>query len=120
MTTSAICPLAFFAFALSGVALASSVLALLGGAMGALLSQWGTELLVRLAPDDVLAALERPHTRRMDFTGRVIKSMLYVDAHGTDSDDALQEWIDSACAFVQTLPLRKPAPRSRSRRSAAT
>jgi hypothetical protein len=68
-----------------------------------------TDLMVRLTPEAVTRALERPHTRQMDFTGKPIKSMLYVDAQGTDSDEALHEWVESAVAIALALPSKKPA-----------
>lgn len=66
-----------------------------------------TDLVVRMQPDDVVAALRRPHTRPMDFTGKPMRSMIFVDAHGTDRDEALGEWVESAIAFVRTLPPKK-------------
>lgn len=71
-----------------------------------------TDLMVRLAAEDATAALRQPHTRTMDFTGRPIKSMIFVDAHGTDSDEALQEWVERALAFVRTLPAKDRPPRN--------
>jgi TfoX/Sxy family transcriptional regulator of competence genes len=76
-----------------------------------------TDLMLRLAPEAVEAALGRPHTRPMDFTGRPMKSMLFVDPAGMDSDQSLREWVESACAFVRTLPAKEPAARSRPQRS---
>lgn len=52
-----------------------------------------TDLMLRLSPDAVVQALQQPHTRPMDFTGKPMKSMVYVDANGTDSDEALQAWV---------------------------
>ena len=63
-----------------------------------------TDLYLRLAPDQVAAALARPHTRPMEFTGKPMKSMIIVDPHGTDSDEALQEWVESALACARKLP----------------
>ena len=72
-----------------------------------------TDLMLRLAPGDVVAALKKPHTRPMDFTGKPMKSMLYVSAKGTDSDQALSEWVEAARAFVRTLPPKLGENRSR-------
>src|SRR5437899_6373609 len=66
-----------------------------------------TDLVLRLAPDEVITALGRPHIRPMDFTGRPMKSMIFVDAHGSDSDQDLHEWVESAFAFVRTMPPKK-------------
>lgn len=74
-----------------------------------------TDLVLRLPPDAVSAALRRPHTRPMDFTGKPMKSMVFVDALGSDSDDTLREWVESALAFVRTLPPKTPSVRGPSR-----
>jgi hypothetical protein len=79
-----------------------------------------TDLMLRLAPESVARGLQQLHTRPMDFTGTPMKSMLYVDAIGTDSDEALQQWVDAALAFVLTLPPKKPAPRQTARSRSAS
>ena len=40
----------------------------------------------------------------MDFTGKPMKSMIFVDAAGVDSDEALRSWVADALAFARTLP----------------
>lgn len=67
-----------------------------------------SDLMLRLGEDAAATALERPHTRPMDFTGRALKSMIYVDARGLDSDESLQGWIESALKYVDNLPPKKP------------
>ena len=39
----------------------------------------GEELMVRLGPDEAPRALEEPHTRVMDFTGRPMKGFVIVE-----------------------------------------
>jgi hypothetical protein len=63
-----------------------------------------THLMLRLSPAAVARGLRRQHTRPMDFTGKPMKSMLFVGAEGSDSDEAWHQWIDSALAFVITVP----------------
>ena len=63
-----------------------------------------TDLMLRLAEERVAAALERPHTRPMDFSGKPMKSMLFVTPQGTVSDEDLSEWVDAAVSFARTLP----------------
>jgi hypothetical protein len=63
-----------------------------------------TELLLRLSPEGAGEALRRPHTRPLDPTGRRVRSLIFVSEHGTDLDQALEEWIEIAVAFVRTLP----------------
>ena len=64
-------------------------------------------LMLRLGDDGAAVALQQPHVRPMDFTGRPMKSMVYVDARGIDRDDALSRWIDAALRYSKTLPRKK-------------
>ena len=66
-----------------------------------------SDLMLRLGGDAVADALKRPHARPMDFTGRDIKSMIYVGPEGFDTDAALEEWVDLALRFVRSLPPKK-------------
>ena len=66
-----------------------------------------TDLMLRLGPDASTAALKQQHTRLMDFSGKPMKSMIYVDAAGVDSESDLQRWVEACLAFVQSLPPKK-------------
>lgn len=68
----------------------------------------GEDLMVRLDPADAEKALEEPHTRPMDFTGKPMKNMVYVDAEGTASDEDLASWVEAGADFASSLP---PKPR---------
>jgi TfoX/Sxy family transcriptional regulator of competence genes len=61
-------------------------------------------LMLRLGPELAAAAIEEPHVRPMDFTGKPMKSMVLVDALAIETDDDLAAWIERARAFVGTLP----------------
>ena len=63
-----------------------------------------TDLVLRLTPEEAAASFRQPHTRPMDFTGKPIKSMIYVSATGTDSDKALAAWVESAVKFARSVP----------------
>ncbi|QDV50395.1 TfoX/Sxy family protein [Gimesia fumaroli] len=62
------------------------------------------ELMLRLGEKNVLKALEEPFTREMDFTGKPLKSMIYVDQPGFEDEADLKEWVNRAVKFVQSLP----------------
>ena len=64
----------------------------------------GRELMLRLGNEGAAQALTEPHTREMDFTGRPIRSMLYLSSDGFRSEDDLHAWIGRAVAFAKTLP----------------
>jgi hypothetical protein len=69
----------------------------------------GEELMLRVGPDRYDDALDRPHTREMDFTGRSLKGMIYVGPEGLRDDGAVRAWVSEAAAFVRTLPVRPDA-----------
>jgi TfoX/Sxy family transcriptional regulator of competence genes len=62
------------------------------------------DLMVRLDPNDVEQALSEPNTRPMDFTGRPMKGMVFVEAAGTAADDDLAGWVDTGADFAASLP----------------
>lgn len=64
----------------------------------------GEDLMVRLDPTDAEHALTEPHTRPMDFTGRPMKGMVYVDPGGTEADDDLSAWVEAGADFAASLP----------------
>lgn len=64
------------------------------------------DLMVRLDPADAERALEEPHTRPMDFTGRPMKGMLFVDSAGTEADDDLAGWVEAGADFAASLPAK--------------
>ncbi len=63
-------------------------------------------LMLRLGREGAEAALGEPFTREMDFTGRPMKSMIYVEAVGYELDDDLADWVRRAAKFASTLPAK--------------
>ncbi|MCC7477794.1 TfoX/Sxy family protein [bacterium] len=66
----------------------------------------GEELMLRLGNELTAEALEEPHTRPMDFTGKVIRSMLFVDAAGLETEAELTGWVQRAASFAAGLPAK--------------
>lgn len=64
----------------------------------------GDDLIVRLDPADAERALAEPHTRPMDFTGRPMKGMVFVDPEGTADDRDLVSWVDAGADHAASLP----------------
>ncbi|MDZ7701633.1 MAG: TfoX/Sxy family protein [Halobacteriales archaeon] len=60
-------------------------------------------MIARVGPDEYEAALEEPHARPFDFTGREMRGWVYVDPAGLSEDAALEAWVDRCLAFVDTL-----------------
>lgn len=64
----------------------------------------GDDLVLRLGNAAADTALDASHVRPLDFTGRPIRSMIYVAPGGTASDNQLRTWIERAVEYVRTLP----------------
>jgi hypothetical protein len=71
----------------------------------------GDTLMLRVGPERYAEALAQPHAREMDFTGRPLKGMVYVDPPGIAGAAALGRWLALALAFVRSQPAKKPAGR---------
>lgn len=68
----------------------------------------GEALMVRVGPDQHASALRRQGARPMDFTGRPMKGMVFVDPPGIRTAAQLRRWLASALAYVDTLPAKGP------------
>jgi TfoX/Sxy family transcriptional regulator of competence genes len=79
-----------------------------------------SDLMLRLTPEAVLKALGETHTRPMDFTGKPMKSMIYVAAAGIDSDSALDRWVRTAVEVARALPAKVARPPLPAKRGTAT
>jgi TfoX N-terminal domain len=72
-------------------------------------------LMVRLGPDGADRALDRPHVRPMDFTGRPAKGAVFVEPGGLHGA-ALQDWVDAGLEYVRGLPPKQATSSGRKRR----
>jgi TfoX/Sxy family transcriptional regulator of competence genes len=62
----------------------------------------GEELMLRLGNDAADSALDMPHVRPMDFTGRPMRSMVFVDPAGIATPHELSDFVDRAVRHAQT------------------
>jgi hypothetical protein len=67
----------------------------------------GSDLVVRIGPEDHDTALARPHVRPMDFTGRPARGFVFVGPGGCRTEQALQEWVGRGREYAASLPARK-------------
>jgi len=63
----------------------------------------GDDLMLRVGPQRYEDALARPGARPMDFTGRPMKGMVFVEAGAIDTDAKLRGWLEIAVAFAGEL-----------------
>ena len=64
------------------------------------------ELIIRVGKDDYSDALNNPHAREMDFTGRPMRGFVVVDEEGLASEPALRYWIDWGHSYAKSLPAK--------------
>ena len=67
----------------------------------------GSELMVRIGSDAAQRALERDHVRGMDFTGKPIKNMIFVEPAGLRGP-ALERWVTAAADYARTVAPQQP------------
>ena len=72
-----------------------------------------SELMVRIGSEAAQRALKLDHVREMDFTGRPMKNMIFVQPAGLDGP-ALERWVTAAADHARTLAPKQPKhPRRR-------
>jgi len=74
----------------------------------------GADLMARVGRDGYEAALERPHTRLMEFTGRPLSGFIIVDAAGIRTAAQLKKWVAETVAFATS-----PEQRAKQKKAAA-
>ncbi len=69
-----------------------------------LVAVWNDSLVVRVGAEHGVTALNEPHVRPFDVTGRPMRGWVLVAPEGIEVDQQLHEWIERALQFVRTLP----------------
>src|SRR6516162_1503002 len=69
-------------------------------------------LLVRVGKDQQSLALARPGAKPMEMTGRPMEGYVFVDP-ALRNEQELQDWIELAVGFVNTLPPKLPKSKPR-------
>src|SRR6266516_2257671 len=65
----------------------------------------GSEMIVRMDPDQTDDALAQKHTRIFDLSGgRPMKGWILVGPAGIVSDAALARWVETGVKFAESLP----------------
>ena len=64
----------------------------------------GPDLMLRVDKDKYEQFLVQPHARKMTFTGREMKGMLFVGPHGVSTGASLGKWVRRAVAFAGARP----------------
>jgi TfoX/Sxy family transcriptional regulator of competence genes len=72
------------------------------------------QLMVRLGAEGAERALAEPHIRPMDFTGKPMRTMVYVAPKGTRTNTDLERWVGRSLCYIETLPPKGSRQRNRS------
>ena len=64
----------------------------------------GNDLIVRIGPDRHAEALEQPHTKVFDLTGKPMAGWILVTPSGVTSDADLEKWVVQGLEFAKMLP----------------
>lgn len=62
------------------------------------------DLILRLSESESENAMQQPHVRIFDMTGRPMKGWVLISADGYKSDTALRNWIEQGMEFAKSLP----------------
>jgi TfoX/Sxy family transcriptional regulator of competence genes len=79
---------------------------LVGGNMAVSASGQGG-LMVRVAPEDTDALLEKPHARPFEMRGRSMDGWLRVDDEGVRTKRGLEPWVRRGVAYARSLPPKR-------------
>src|SRR3954452_22574973 len=72
-----------------------------------LVGVWKESLVVRLGGEEGEEALEEPHVKEFDITGRPMRNWVLVEPEGIQNDEQLSAWIRRAVKFVGALPAKE-------------
>ena len=64
------------------------------------------DLVLRLGEERATKALVKPYAREMDFTGRPLKSMVYIGPAGCRTEEQLRRWVTEGLDYVKSLPAK--------------
>jgi TfoX/Sxy family transcriptional regulator of competence genes len=64
----------------------------------------GEDLIVRLGEEEAEKALSEDGVRPFDFTGRPMKTTVYVEPERTAHDAGLAEWVEAGADYAASLP----------------
>ena len=64
----------------------------------------GEDLIVRLGEEEAAQALAEEGVRPFDFTGKPMKTTVYVSPERTADDTGLAEWVEAGADYAASLP----------------
>ena len=74
------------------------------------------KLVAKIGQEQAAHELGDKNVKLMDFTGKPIKSMVYVAPEGYASDEALRRWIELSVKWAESSPPKAPTKKRKRRR----
>ena len=62
------------------------------------------QVMLRIGKDNYESVLSKPHITEMDFTGRPMRGMVYIDESGSQDESVVIDWVNFAYDFAFSLP----------------
>lgn len=72
-----------------------------------LVGVWKDSLVVRVGGEAYADALRGDHVRQFDVAGKPMRGWVMVEPEGIESSEQLDQWIERAMRFVETLPAKE-------------
>lgn len=66
-----------------------------------------SDLITRVSPEEEASWLQRPATRKVDFTGRPMRGYYFVSPERVDHQKELDFWVDACLAYNPTAKASK-------------
>lgn len=73
-------------------------------------------LVLRIGEEQAQKALNKPHARPMDITGKPIRGWVMIDPTGCKTKRQLDGWVAMAAAYVGDLPAKKKPTSTRKKK----
>ena len=64
------------------------------------------KLMVRVGKDSYEASLQEPNVQKMDFTGKPMRGLIYVEEVGIQEDETLEYWVFKGVIYAESLPAK--------------
>ena len=71
------------------------------------------DLMVRVSPQEYAHAVQRPHARVFDLTGKPMKGFVLVSQEGYRADAALKDWAAMGSTCARSLPAKTAKPKKK-------
>lgn len=77
----------------------------------------GDRLVAKIGQEEAAHAHGDKNVTLMDFTGKPIKSMVYVSPEGYESDEELEKWVELSIQWAKVTPAKAPTKKRKRKRT---